>query len=352
MLSEQYPPSEARYDSVGFRFEDEVTLSLGTDHAAARADSSSPPAGALRLDRIQLVALVRTRATAVRLQTVLTDAGSTARGVISCVSSDDALLTAVRAQPVSGAIVDTVGTPHNTAAGSVRRLRAECGAVPIFAYCTPDAAGVRAAAACVKAGADDVLLFGTEDLRSICYAAGALRTRTELAACVMATVIADPTSEGGVLVRYCLDHAERALTVADVAAALRVHRKTLVNRARAAGLPPPAALISWCRLLHAAYMLRDPRATVERVALTLDYGSGTALRNMFRRYLGLRPSEVRDRGGHECVAQAFREQVSGSHVERRARVTSRGPVGGEVGHDHRNTYRAPHRESRCPWRRC
>jgi AraC-like DNA-binding protein len=292
--------------SLELRLEDSATLSSATYHVPERAAAPSQLAGRSRLDQVRLAALVRARATADRLRAVLADTGSTGRAVITCVSSEDALLTAIRSQPVSGVIIDAFGGPHDDTAELIRRVRTVCGTVPILAYCTPDAAGVRAATACVKAGADDVLLRGSEDLRSVCRDVIRQRTRAELADHVFATVLSDTPSEGRVLVRYCLDHAHRALTATEIAADMGVHRKTLVNRAQSAGLPPPAALISWCRLLHAAYMLRDPRATVERVALDLDFGSGTALRNMFRRYLGLRPKEVRDRGGHECVAQALR----------------------------------------------
>ena len=63
--------------------------------------------------------------------------------------------------------------------------------------------------------------------------------------------------------RYCLEHARRNITVEEVAAAMGVHRKTLVDRLKAAHLPSPRAMIGWCRLLMAARLLDDPGRTID-----------------------------------------------------------------------------------------
>ncbi len=96
----------------------------------------------------------------------------------------------------------------------------------------------------------------------------------------------------------------------DVANALGVHRKTLVDRLKAAQLPSPRAIIGWCRLLVAARVLDDPGRTVEQVALMLDFPSGTALRNMCKRYTGLRTGEVRQNGGVRCLMHAFKRELA------------------------------------------
>jgi AraC-like DNA-binding protein len=89
-----------------------------------------------------------------------------------------------------------------------------------------------------------------------------------------------------------------------------VHRKTLVDRLKAAHLPSPRAMIGWCRLLMAARLLDDPGRTVEQVALKLDFPSGAALRNMFKRYTGLRTTEVRENGGVRCLLHAFKRELA------------------------------------------
>lgn len=67
----------------------------------------------------------------------------------------------------------------------------------------------------------------------------------------------------------------------------------------------------------AARLLDDPGRTVEQVALMLDFPSGTALRNMFKRYTGLRTSEVRQNGGVRCVLHAFKKELVGAAHEAR-----------------------------------
>jgi AraC-like DNA-binding protein len=105
-------------------------------------------------------------------------------------------------------------------------------------------------------------------------------------------------------------HSRREMSVEDAATAMGIHRKTLVDRLRSAGLPSPRTIIGWSRLLTAARLLDDPGRTVEQVALRLDFPSGTALRNMFKRYTGLRTSEVRENGGVRCVLHAFKRVLA------------------------------------------
>ena len=60
----------------------------------------------------------------------------------------------------------------------------------------------------------------------------------------------------------------------------------------------------------AARLLEDPGRTIEQVALKLDFASGTALRNMFKRYTGLRTTEVRENGGVRCLLHAFKRELA------------------------------------------
>jgi AraC-like DNA-binding protein len=111
------------------------------------------------------------------------------------------------------------------------------------------------------------------------------------------------------IMQYCLENARRSMTVEQVATAFGVHRKTLVERLTSVGFPAPSAVISWCRILVAARLLEDPGRSIEQVALVLDFPSGTSMRNMVRRYTGLRPYEVRENGGMRCVLHAFKRQI-------------------------------------------
>lgn len=193
---------------------------------------------------------------------------------------------------------------------TVRRLREEYPSVPVVMYLSMSAVASGAVMEYARAGVNQLVFHGLDDLRS------ALRSAVDAAIDQVsaAALVADfesvvPPSVMPFL-RYCLEHARRDITVEEVANAMGVHRKTLVDRLKAARLPSPRAVIGWCRLLMAARMLDDPGRTVEQVALKLDFPSGAALRNMFKRYTGLRTTEVRENGGVRCLVHALKRELA------------------------------------------
>ena len=198
----------------------------------------------------------------------------------------------------------------NAALPAVRRLRDEFPSVPVVMYLPMAAVAAGAVMDYARAGVSQLVFQGMDDfktsLRSAVDAAldqvsaGALAS--DLEPLIPSTIVP--------FLRYCLEHARRNITVEEVAAAMGVHRKTLVDRLKAARLPSPRAMIGWSRLLMAARLLDDPGRTIEQVALKLDFPSGTALRNMFKRYTGLRTTEVRENGGVRCLLHAFKRELA------------------------------------------
>jgi AraC-like DNA-binding protein len=231
-------------------------------------------------------------------------------GVPHFTASTAELTEAVATHRMGTVIVELRDSLGNTTVPLVQMLRRDYPSLPILAYCelTPDQ--VKEIPALVRAGADGVLLKGIDDvgaaLRGTLSRSASDRVADEALQGLRRFI---PKVEEPVLA-YCLRHAYRPITVSEVAGALGVHRKTLCNRAIEAGLPTPSALISWCRLLHAARLLDDGGRSVERTARALGFGSGAALRNMLRRYTGLRPSELRQRGGTRFVITMLQSQIA------------------------------------------
>ena len=192
---------------------------------------------------------------------------------------------------------------------TVRRLRDEYPSVPIVMYLPMSAVISGAVMEYAKAGVSQLVFQGVDDLKA------SLRSTVDAALDqVSASALGaslEPLVPANIVpfLRYCLEHARRDLSVEEVAAAMGVHRKTLVDRMKAARLPSPRAMIGWCRLLIAARMLDDPGRSVEQVALRLDFPSGAALRNMFKRYTGLKSTEVRENGGVRCIVHSFRREL-------------------------------------------
>jgi len=137
----------------------------------------------------------------------------------------------------------------------------------------------------------------------------ALRTTVST---VGAPLLSDVGREMDAILRYVLRHCSDSLSVNDVARGLGIDRRTLYNHCRAAGAPPPQAVIGWCRLLAAAVQLDDPGRDVDHIACSLHFASGSALRNQFRRYTGLTTSQLRASGAVSTLMASFRRAMSSS----------------------------------------
>ena len=190
-------------------------------------------------------------------------------------------------------------------APALLEIRKRLPALPIAVYCPLSAKAVREVVALTRAGADEVILQDVDEGSSELWSRLLVSVSRRAAAQALAHLRPFIASEIEPIVSYCLERADERLTVEGVAATFSIHRKTLVNRFAAAGLPSPNQLISWCRLLLAARFLEDPGRSVEQVALTLGFGSGPALRNMIRRHTQLRPSELRALGGWTYLVGVF-----------------------------------------------
>jgi AraC-like DNA-binding protein len=119
------------------------------------------------------------------------------------------------------------------------------------------------------------------------------------------------------IIAYCAGFPRESHEIEQIALALGVHRKTLVNWCQRARTPPPSVLVTWVRLLLAVEMLQVPGHTVERVARGLGFASGSGFRNLCRRYCGRRPAELRCPAGREAAYRAFARSL-----ERRRRASS------------------------------
>lgn len=220
------------------------------------------------------------------------------------------LLTLVENNLAGVVVVDMRDREGASTLDSVRQIREFFPSIPVVLYCAISPETSRDVLEFARAGVNDLVLRGVDDLRF------SLRTALSTAAdhCSARTILKEleDVVPAGILpmVRYCLENGRRAITVEDVASALNVHRKTLVDRLTSAAMPPPSAIIAWCRLLVSARLLEDPGRSIEQVALLLDFPSGTSMRNMVKRYTGLRPGEVRQNGGVRCVLHAFKRELA------------------------------------------
>ena len=252
-----------------------------------------------------VAALIRDQVSRARL----TEALRSEATVRSCVRLTE-VLALVEAGLASLIVVDHRDFDGSPTLPTVRRLRDEFPSIPIVMYLPMSVAVSGAVMDYAKAGVSQIVFQGVDDLKASLRSA-VNAAMDQVSAAALATDL-DPLIPATVMpfLRYCLEHARRDITVEEVAGAMGVHRKTLVDRLKAARLPSPRAMIGWCRLLVAARMLDDPGRTIEQVALKLDFPSGAALRNMFKRYTGLRTTEVRENGGVRCLMHVFKRELA------------------------------------------
>jgi len=131
---------------------------------------------------------------------------------------------------------------------------------------------------------------------------------------------------------FCLESATEHVMVEDMARALGVSPKTLAVRCARTGAPTPRRLIGWGKLLMAAHLMEQQSVSVEKIAHALALESGAALRNLLRRYTGLRPSEVRAQGGLVCMVNAFARAFGKDVDDDGPRPSGGGPSTGAATH--------------------
>ncbi len=264
------------------------------------------------------LALVRDRGAGARLAEALRQRGpgTPVEATLRVVSRVAELRDALAARTYVLVVVeprDADGVPTEEA---VRALRARHPDVPVVGHVAAQPGMSADVLALARAGVHELVVAGIDDvahtLRTALASAGRRSTAERVLADVMPLV---PVAALPVL-RYSLEHATAAPDVPALARALGVSRQTLAARMRQAGLPGPRALSIWCRLLLAAELLAGEGRPVDEVALTLDFASANAFRNLLRRYADLGPSQVRrDRGA--SLRAAFHDALTGrrAHTE-------------------------------------
>ena len=221
-------------------------------------------------------------------------------------------------QPMLALLVEPYDRDDRKVAGTVCAIRQRMPALPIIGYCRAGHEHSASIRDLVVAGVHELVFRGVDDsgvvLRSVLGSA----THACAADAILADLLPILPPPLHPFAQFCISNPQSAHTVSQVANALGVNRKTLVNYCARAHLPPPASLLAWCRLLVAAHYLVTTPRTVEKIALQLDFPSDTALRNMIKRYTGVRAQELRNRGGPRFVLARLSQSCAAHRASPRA----------------------------------
>src|SRR5919197_1069119 len=257
--------------------------------------SAMPRVAALvlgRLDGARLQDAVRNRAILEQVETITALEQLVARSVPR--------VAAVICEPLD---IDAMPT-----APALARMRAEFPGVALIGYCTPGHKHSAEILALARPGVQGRVSRGVDDTPAALRQALARASQTSAAREVLNALrpIVQPRMhwilEAGVL------YAWPELSSTELAQTLGMNAKTLVKHCREGGLPSPGALLNWIRLMIVAYLLEAEGRALEPIATALGLESASPLRNLMKRYTGLRPTEVREAGGLKVVVQAFQRE--------------------------------------------
>jgi AraC-like DNA-binding protein len=237
-----------------------------------------------------------------RLRTALRDRHQ----VMPC---DDwaALLHACEQQPVRLAIVDLfAGGKANFE--RVRHLKQRLPRLTLIAYISFSAERAHDLFDAGRQGMDGLVIADRDDSPRALLGLVEHAESRSLGAVVRRTLeTSDPVVRDAVLL--AVTRAHERLSPEGLARLLAFPRRTVSQRLSVAGFPAPQRLLTWGRLIVAAHLLEDKHRSADRIAMTLDFPSGSAFRNTCQRYLHATPRDIRARGGAAYVIRAMMRQV-------------------------------------------
>ena len=249
-----------------------------------------------------IAALIRDREGQARIADALRD-----RGELVIVDTIAAFDAAIRANAAMVRVL--IATPYDAqnapVAPALARLRSVAPTAPLIGYFKNGYSEEHELLAFARAHMNGMAFRHVTDTRITLGAVIARSMHSSVAEEVMAIVRPHVGRRAERFVAYGVQHAYEQIGVEELASAFGRHRKTIGEWCGAAGLPGPAALLTWCRFFVFGYLLDHGAASVEDLALTLDFPSPSALRTQLKRYTGRRALELRAAGALDTIIAAF-----------------------------------------------
>jgi len=217
------------------------------------------------------------------------------------------LLSVCERQPVRVAVVDLfAGGRANFE--RVRHLKQRLPRLTLIAYVSFAADRAHDLFDAGRQGMDGLVLADQDDApRALLALVEHAESRSLGAVVRQALEAVDPVTRDAVLLS--VTRAHERLSPDALAQLLALPRRTVSHRLASAGFPSPRRLLTWGRLIFAAHLLEDRHRSADRIAIALDFPSGSAFRNTCQRYLGATPRDIRERGGASYVLDALLREV-------------------------------------------
>jgi AraC-like DNA-binding protein len=209
-------------------------------------------------------------------------------------SSLGELLTLLGNNRVDVVVIDAADRDGRSHAASVAAIRRAFPTMPVLAWCSLSSASSAAILDLAKSGVTGLLMQGVDDAGHAIRVAVRSAQRGAVTRRVFSEIAPHMSPRLQPLLLYAISRTEDP-SVEDAAHSLGVDRKTLGNWMRAHGDLSPREFINWIRVAIGVGLLEDSGRSAEQIALELGFASGTAFRNMLRRYTGVTTSGARAR---------------------------------------------------------
>jgi AraC-like DNA-binding protein len=207
------------------------------------------------------------------------------------------------ANPVQMAIID-LAAGDEASFDNARKLRAMHSRVTLIAWATAGTSGHTLFDA-GRYGFEGLILSGKDDKPDALLARISQAESRGVIAEVRRMLAPQLHQAARDAILISVTRAHERLSPDSLARLLGMSRRQLARILAADSLPPSGQLLMWGRLIVAAHMLEDPQRNADGVARVLRFPSGSAFRNVCRRYLGAAPGQIRENGGSRFVVAAF-----------------------------------------------
>jgi AraC-like DNA-binding protein len=226
----------------------------------------------------------------------------------------------VRSVPRVSAVIAEPFDIHKTpVAPTLARVRAEYPGVALIGFCQPAYKHSTEIVALVSAGVHELVFRGVDDTAEAFRQTLARASQTSAAREVLNALRRHLSNDAMAIVETTVQYAWPDFNSRALAQVLGMNVKTLVKQCRTCGLPSPGALLNWVRLMVVSYLLEAEGRALEHVAAAFGLDSASPLRNLMKRYTGLRSLEVRTGGGLNVVIERFLREDAFGRQEPKAR---------------------------------
>ncbi len=237
-----------------------------------------------------------------RLRTAIRD-----RHLLQTCEDWDALLLSCERQPVRVAVIDLFAGGR-ASFERVRQIKQRLPRLTLIAYVSFTADRAHDLFDAGRQGMDGLVIADQDDAPRALLALIEHAESRSLGAVVRQSLAdEDPMVRDAVLL--AVTRAHERLSPEGLARLLALPRRTVSQRLQDAGFPAPQRLLAWGRLIVAAHLLEDRHRSADRVAMALEFPSGSAFRNTCQRYLDATPGGIREAGGSDFVLRRLLAEV-------------------------------------------